>query len=153
MPSFAAVPRPWAGIVTSAIVAVTRPSCSTVVVTAIAQSARPMHERSSSAVGNRSCCRRSTTISSLAFHTHWCPSFGRTRRSCFLSCSKPRPPLYWKWPPIPITWVRRLDSSASCTRGDRPCNSIPTFTASCPAAAFRPITHAGSLHEPISFFR
>jgi hypothetical protein len=73
MPLSAAAPLPWAGIVTSAIIAVTRPSRSTAVVTAIAQNARPMPERSGYAVGNRSCYRRRTIIWSLAFHMHWYP--------------------------------------------------------------------------------
>src|SRR5690348_15852180 len=97
MPSFAAAPLLWAGIVTSAIIAVTRPSRSTLVVTAIAQSARLMHERSGFSEGSKSCCRLSTTISYSAFLTHWCHSFGRTRESRLRFCSKPRPPLYWKW--------------------------------------------------------
>jgi hypothetical protein len=35
----------------------------------------------------------------------------------------------------------------------RRCNSIPTFTASCRAAAYRQITWVGFLHDPISFSR
>src|SRR5262245_19249229 len=42
-----------------------------------------MHERSGSAVGNRSYCPLCTIISSLAFHTPWSLSFGRTRRFYF----------------------------------------------------------------------
>src|SRR5262249_27908346 len=150
MPSFAAAPLLWAGIVTRAIIAVTRPSRSTLVVTAIAQSARLMHERNGFSDGSKSCCRLSTTISS-AFLTHWCHSFGRTRESCLRFCSKPRPPLYWKWHLIRSILVPRLDSSASCTRGDRLSNSTLTFIVSCPVVAFPQSTPLASPQDLLSF--
>src|SRR5215831_16577425 len=79
----AAVRLPWAGTVTNAVSAVTRPSHSIVVVTAIAQSAKPMPERSGCDVGNKNCYPSFTTISCLASRTHWFHSCGRTRKSCF----------------------------------------------------------------------
>ena len=106
-----------------------------------------------SGAASKSCCRRCTIISFLAFHTHWCPSFGKTRRSCFLSCSKPRLPRYWRSRPIRSIWAPRLDSSASCIPGDKLCNNIPIFTALCPAAAYHRTTPAGSLLDPTSFCR
>src|SRR5215831_12995227 len=51
------------------------PSHSIVVVTAIAQSVKPMPERSGCDVGNKSCYPSFTTISSLAFRTPWFHSY------------------------------------------------------------------------------
>jgi hypothetical protein len=62
MPLSAAVRLPWVGIATNAIIAVTRPSHSTLAGTGIAQSARPMHERGGSAGGNKSCCQPSYVL-------------------------------------------------------------------------------------------
>src|SRR5262245_54731682 len=85
MPLSAAAPLPWADIVTNAIIAVTRPSHSTRVVTAIAQNARPMHARSGFVTASKSCCRLFTTISSSAFLTHWCRSLAeQENRVCAL---------------------------------------------------------------------
>src|SRR5262245_34225304 len=44
----------------------------------------------------------------------------------------------------------RLDSSASCTPGDRLSNSTLTFTVSCLVVAFLHSTPIGSPHDPIS---
>jgi hypothetical protein len=59
-------------IATDAITADINTSAFTRVETAIAQSARPMHERSGFAAVSKNCYRWSTFILSLAFPTCWC---------------------------------------------------------------------------------
>src|SRR6266545_4667092 len=56
---------------------------------------------------------------------------------------------------VTVQRMKRIENAnvrSVCTQGIvGGCCSIPIFTVSCPAAAFRRITHAGSLHDPISF--
>src|SRR5215471_4363805 len=150
MPSFAAAPLLWEVIATSAIAVVTQRSRSTRAETGTAQNARPMHARGGFADGSKNCCQLSTIISSSAFLTHWCRSFGRTRESCLRSCSKLQPPLYWKLQLIRNISAPRLDFSASCTLGDRLSNNTRTFIVSCRVVAFLETTRDGFPHDPIS---
>src|SRR5712691_6547062 len=55
---------------------------------------------------------------------------------------------------VTVQRMKRIENAnvrGVCTQGIvGGWSGIPTFTASCPAAACRPITPAGSLHDPIS---
>ena len=72
MPLSVAALRLLVAIATDAIAADINTSGFTRVVTATAQSARPMHERSGFATGSENCYPCPTFILSFAFPTCWC---------------------------------------------------------------------------------